>query len=134
MMRELIDRFAYRFQLWLREQRGDFRCSDGSSPPIKIYSKSESVPQMFVHHAGVYFGLLIILGCLARLVLSYLPSARFAVVSIVFILLCCLTPIAISTFLGEWKVKKQALDGTKSSNQSLEPTAGRRTERLEDEL
>jgi hypothetical protein len=45
-MRDAIERFAYRLELWRKEQRED---SFGGAPrEVKIYSKSDSIPRMAI--------------------------------------------------------------------------------------
>jgi hypothetical protein len=73
MMRDLVERFRYRLQLWFREQRGDFRCADGSRPQIPI--SRESIPQMIISSIGVWMCGIIILTGTGRIIATFVPAA-----------------------------------------------------------
>jgi len=64
----------------------DERSPDKSNDPTYKAVIIESTPRFVIRSVGVYFGVIIILAQLCRVVLGYFPSARFAV-SIVFIVL-----------------------------------------------
>ncbi len=126
MKSELIERFRYRFELWRREQREDLYGSP-EGPIVEIHDKKESVAQMLFRYAGAYFTIFIILSGLSRLVGRYLPATRFAITIVVICIASFLGLGFLIAFLREWKAKRKAgADASTSSNQSLEPTAGRR--------
>ncbi len=112
MMRDLIERFSYRFHLWLREQRGDFRGADGTRAIAQIYRKDEPIPQMVIRHIGVLFGGIIVLTGIGRIIDIFAPKAAFAV----FIVLAILIPFwvfaGVAALIGEWSAKKQQASDT----------------------
>jgi hypothetical protein len=121
MMRDIIERFSYRFRLWHRERREDLFGSARLSD-VKIYSKSESVPKMVVRHLSVYFGGIIIATGIGRIIVGF----AFPIFVILAVLLLFRTPCRCQNIY--WRVesrKKLVLRNATSSNQSLEPTAGR---------
>jgi hypothetical protein len=63
----------------------------------------------------------------------------YSLTTVAFIVFFCLAMIPVYAFWAFWYRRRDAYleamgRGTITSNQSLEPTAGRRTERLKDEL
>jgi hypothetical protein len=120
MMRDIIERFAYRYELW-RKERYDYAPRE-----VKIYSKSESVPRTAIRHIYTWLiGIGIVTG-VGRIVVIYFPAIAVGVFITVLLLLALWTFGALTVFIGEWKGKKNAgADASNSSNQSLQPTAGR---------
>jgi uncharacterized membrane protein YcjF (UPF0283 family) len=107
MMRDLIERFSYRFHLWLREQRGDFRGADGTRPIAQIYRKDESIPQMVIRHVGVLFGGVIVLTGIGRIIDTFAPKAAFAVFVVLVVLIPFWIFAGVAAAIGEWSAKKQ---------------------------
>jgi hypothetical protein len=105
MMRDIIERFSYRFQLWHRERREDLFGS-ARLPDVKIYSKSESVPKMVVRHLSVYFGGIIIATGIGRIIVGFAPAAAFPIFVILAVLLLFWTLAGVRTFIGELKAEK----------------------------
>ena len=125
-MRELIERFRYRFELWRRERREDlYGSADG--PVVEVHDKNESVPLMAFRYAGALFSIIIIVSGLSRLIGRYFPTARFAI-SVVAVCVASFFGLAIIiAFVQEWNAKRKAsADASTSSNQALQPTASRR--------
>jgi hypothetical protein len=119
MLRELIERFRYRFYLWRRERREDLHGStDG--PQMEIYDKSESIPRMALRYVGCFLVVLTLLTVIGSLVEHYFPAAHSAA-RIIVITLACLAAISlIMNFAWEWKAKrKDSAGASASSNQSL---------------
>jgi uncharacterized membrane protein YcjF (UPF0283 family) len=112
MMRDLVERFSYRFHLWLREQRGDFRNADSTRPIAQIYRKDESIPQMVIRHVGVLLGGIIILTGIARIIDVFAPKAAFAVFVVLVILIPFWVFAGVASLIGEWSAKKQRAPDT----------------------
>ena len=142
-MREVIDRFRYRFQLWHRERREDLFGMPRSDPrslreytdersPSKANDPSyravitESSSRFVIRSVGVYFGVIIILAQLGLLVLGRFPSARSAML-IVFLVLVGFWTLGMILGTLDFCKKRKAYreEATRSSNQTLQPTAGR---------
>jgi|SRR6266403_3067040 len=138
MMREIIERFRYRFQLWRREQREDLLGPPGTHladffDHTSVYAKpkyavllTESTPRAVVRSVDVYFGIIIIAAQICRFVAGFLPSARFvlSVGFLVFVGLWMLGMIFSTVDLCNAR-KAHPDEATKSSNQLLQPTASR---------
>src|ERR1700751_921917 len=107
MMRDIIDRFADRFELWTREQDEGRLGAGGSSPAKRIYRKDESISQMTVRYIGVTAMSIIIFAIIGRNVIRFFPTSAFAV----FVTLAILIPIwilcGVTVFVGEYKAKKE---------------------------
>jgi hypothetical protein len=127
MMRDVIERFRYRFQLWHRERREDLFGMPRSDPrslreytdersPDKANDPSyravivESTPRFVIRSVGVYFGVVIILGQLCRVALGYFPSAYFAL-SIVFLVFVALWDTRNGFRHGRFLQKKKDISG-----------------------
>ena len=126
-MRELIERFSYRFDLWAKERDEEGLGAGGSRPAARIYRKDESVFQMVVRYVSITALSIVFFSIIGRIVIRFAPSAAF----VVFVTLAIFIPIwilcGVSVFVAELKAKRElAAEEHKSSNQSLEPTAGRR--------
>ena len=142
MIHDVIERFRYRFQLWRREQREDWFGAPGTHLPdffdTSVYAKpkyavllTESTPRAVVRSVGVYFGIIIIAAQICRLVAGFLPSARFGL-SIGFLVFVGLWTLGmVLSTVDLHKARKAHRDeATKSSNQSLQLTAGRRDDQV----
>jgi hypothetical protein len=138
MMGDVIERFRFRFQLWHRERREDLfgmpgtdprslreyaveRSPDKSNDPTYRAVMIESTPRFVIRSVGVYFGVIIILAQLCRVVLGYFPSARSAV-SIVFVVLVGFWTLGMISGTLDFcrRTKAYRDEATKSSNQSLQ--------------
>ena len=138
-MSELIERFRYRFELWRRERRKDLFGPPGThlsdlddyappvSPKLQALRKSESIPRFLIRSVGLYFCIIILLAQFGRLIDHFFPFARFAVFVVFIVLVSVWTFIAVVCTIAEYKTRKRLRAGdTKSSNQSLQLTAGHR--------
>jgi hypothetical protein len=137
MIRSVVERFRYRFELWRREQREASFWRPGPRPvdlgEPKVWQDpkyeilwTESTPSFIVREVGLYVGIILILANIGFLIDRIFPSARHAV-SIAFLWL-----LGVWTFLSLLmaidmvkKRKAYRLKPWKSSNQPLQPTAGR---------
>jgi hypothetical protein len=138
MMREVIDRFRYRFLLWHRERREDLFGMPRNDPrslrdytddrsPSKANDPSyravitESTSRFVIRSVGVYFGVIIILAQLSRLVLSLFPSARSAVF-IAFLALVGFWTLGTVWSTLDFCKKRKAYreEATKSSNPAIQ--------------
>ena len=72
MLRELIDRFAYRYQLWRGETQGD-KAGAGAALP-EVSPREESAARLIARLLWIMAGGLILLGALYRLTLRAFPS------------------------------------------------------------
>ena len=72
MLRELLERFAYRYQLWRGETQGD-KVGAGAEPP-EVSPKGESAWQLIMRLPWVIAGGLILLGALYRFAMRTFPS------------------------------------------------------------
>jgi hypothetical protein len=72
MLRDLLDRLAYRYRLWSAESRSD-NLGAGVAPP-EISPKSEPAWRLITRFLWVFAGGLIFLGVLYRLAMRTFPS------------------------------------------------------------
>jgi hypothetical protein len=147
MIHDVIERFRYRFELWRRELREDLLGVPHTDPrSLREYSAekaaerwssrwrepkyreilSESTWRSVFRGVGVYFGIIIIAAQVCRIVASFFPSTRYALAIILIVFIGLWTwAMVISTFDLVKARKRQRAEDTISSNQSLQPTAGR---------
>jgi hypothetical protein len=128
MMSEIIERFRYRFQLWRREQREDWRSPPGThllpdteddpdSPIGKLARRPESISTMLIRSIGVYFCIIIILAQIGRLIGTFVPAARFAIFVVFAALACLWTLMSVTFTVSLYRAKKRLqARGDKSSN------------------
>lgn len=94
MMGDIIERFAYRYELWRKDRYGD------TARDVKIYSKNESIPRMAIRHVYTWLiGIGIVTG-IGRIAVFYFPGIAFAVFITVLLLLALWTFGALSVFIG----------------------------------
>lgn len=84
MLRELIDRFAYRYQLWRGETRGD-KVGAGAALP-EVSPKTEPAWRLIARLLWVVAGGLLLLGALYRAAMRAFPSLSDGI-PIIFIFL-----------------------------------------------
>jgi hypothetical protein len=72
MLRELLDRFAYRYRLWSAENRSD-NLGAGASP-VPISPKAEPAWRVVFRFLEMLAGGLILLGALYQLTMRTVPS------------------------------------------------------------
>jgi len=123
MLRDHIERFKYRFDLWWHEQRADRLTADGSEPSrssrplrdvshksldVPVYSKSESIPALVFRYLQACGAVIVLLLYLGRVIFRFVPSSwRFTVsVSILILIALCIFSCTVS-LVGEWRAKKQ---------------------------
>jgi hypothetical protein len=138
-MSDVIERFRYRFRLWRRGRReGSFwRPSTGPEAlarwedPKYRRLVTESTPRFLVRVFAVYFGILIIAAQICRFVAGLVPSIRSDLLVIFIVFSCLWTLFDIFSTIDLCIARKAHRKGaSKSSNQSLEPTAGRRDDHI----
>ena len=138
MIREVIERFSYRFELWRRERREDLFGIPRSQPPgapdyTSYYSdpkRAVLVTESTVRSIGrvvlIYFGVIIITAQICLVIDRWMPSARFAVGIAFLVLVISWTLGALFVQIDIYKARKAyRQNATKSSNRAMQPTAGR---------
>src|SRR5690348_14877840 len=86
MIRDIIERFTYRFQLWSRQERADY-LPYGDAAPSDLVEKLAEDPRrrvvlteptvMFIARVVVtYFGIVGIIAIICRVAVAFFPSAR----------------------------------------------------------
>ena len=117
-MHELIERFRYRLELWRHERREDLFGPPVTHPPddpsdyIRKYGSviTESTPRFLIRSVAVYFGIIIILAQLARLVDIFIPPARFSVSVALVVLICLWTLMMAISTIDVCKARKSHRD------------------------
>lgn len=145
MIRDVIERFSYRFRLWRREQLEHYAISlprpDTDKPdylsyyikhPKYIELVTESTLKSIGRIFGAYFGVLILTSQLCFLIARSVPATRF-VLGVFFVVFTGLWTLI--TIFGEVRLRKarrqyREQEAIKSSNQALQPTAARRDKPL----
>src|SRR6266545_6505051 len=111
MMRDVIERFRYRFELWHRERREDLFGVPRSDPrTFREYSAQQTTsrwndPKYEVilteptwssigRGVGVYFGITIIAAQICWILAGFFPTARYPL-AIVFVVFVCLWTLAV---------------------------------------
>jgi uncharacterized membrane protein (DUF485 family) len=135
MMSDVVERFRYRFQLWRREQReGSFwrpstsaEASSRFDDPKYRAMVTESGVRSVGRSITVYFGIIIIAAQLCRMLGAFIPSARSSVTIglLVFVVLWTLMSFFLHIDLYKARRAYRQEQASKSSNQSLQPTADR---------
>jgi hypothetical protein len=127
MLRDLLDRFAYRYRLWSAESRSD-NLGAGTAPP-EISPKSEPVWRLIFRFFQMLAAGLIFLAILYRFAMSTFPSLGDGIPMIFIFLAVVWCAVGLFIMGGELLTKYSKGDGDdKASNQSLQPTAGRSDE------
>jgi hypothetical protein len=138
MMRDIIERFSYRFDLWRRQRREDSFWHEPSAEPRDRLSffldhpkraelLTESTLKSLGRLAGAYFGIIVLASQICLVIVIFIPSARF-VLGVIFLLFTALWTV-VMTFseidLRETRKLYRQQQATKSSNQAMQLTAGR---------
>jgi hypothetical protein len=127
MLRDLLDRFAYRYRLWSGESRSD-NLAAGETPP-EISPKSESAWRLIFRFLPMLAGGLILLAFLGRIAAGALPSLSHGIWGIIIFLAIVWCGVGLFLMAGELLTKySESQRNDKTSNQSLQPTAGRSDE------
>ena len=98
-----------------------------AEPAIEeIARRPESLWVVPIRAAGAYLGMVVIVGQICRLVTFFVPSARVPMIAVFLTFFCLLTLIMYRFTVKLFRTKKKFLrEAAESSNQSLQPTAGR---------
>src|SRR5438270_7125883 len=111
MMRELIERFRYRFELWCREQREDSfwrpeptvldlgSASKWNDPKYRVLL-TESTSKFVLRVFGLYFGGLMFSTAIARLILRLAPTAQFTALVVLLILVSFWSLFSVSSVIN----------------------------------
>ena len=111
MMRGLIERFRYRFQLWRREQREDSfwrpeptvldlgPASKWNDPKYRVLL-TESTSKFVLRVFGLYFGGLMFSTAIARLILRLAPTAQFTALVVLLILVSFWSLFSVSSVIN----------------------------------
>jgi hypothetical protein len=136
MIRDVIERFRYRFDLWCRERREDSfwrpstdreSASRWDDPKYRVLV-TESTSRFLLRSFGTYFGLLIIAVQICRLVGAFIPSIRFPL-SVFFVVLWCFwTIIDVLSTIDLYKARK--VHREQLSKSSLQLTAARQDDQV----
>ena len=137
MMRELIERFRYRFQLWRREQREDSfwrpeptvldlgPASKWNEPKYRVLL-TEPTSKFVLRVFALYFGGLIFSTAIARLILRLAPTAQSTALVMLLVLASFWTLFSVSSAIHFRNLRKAYREQTtESSNKTLQPTPSR---------
>ena len=138
-MRDVTERFSYRFQLWRREWREEHFGTPRTGPPDyashyidrnRAVLLTESAIRSVGRSVWVYFGIIIIVTQVCRIVGRMIPQARFGLAITMLVFICFWTLGSIFFHIDLHKARKQyrQQQAPESSNQAMQPTAGRRTD------
>lgn len=107
-MRDLIERFGYRYRLWVAERMGD-KVGAGMPPPL-ITTKNEPASRMVLRLLWVVVGGLALLAGLGRILSEVFPTARSGIAMIVIILAGLWCVAGLFLIAGEWLAKRSEGD------------------------
>ena len=108
MLRDLVDRFAYRYRLWTGETQGD-KIGAGESPP-EVSPKNEPVWRLVVRFLEVLAAGLIFLAILYRFAMRTLPSLSDGIPMIFIFLAVVWCGVALFMTGGELLTKFSTSD------------------------
>jgi hypothetical protein len=115
-MRDIIERFSYRFRLWRREWREEHFGTPRTGPPdyVSHYidrNRAALLTESTIRSVGrsvwVYFGIIIIVTQVCRIIGSMIPPARFALAITMLVLICFWTLGSIFFHIDLYKARKQ---------------------------
>jgi hypothetical protein len=121
MIRDVIDRFRYRFHLWWKEQREDLSWRRGpeiadlrepaawENPKYEILW-TESTPSFIIREASLYVAIILLLSNIGFLIDRFFPSARHAV-GVAFLSLVGLWTLLSVLMVIDMVKKKESLSG-----------------------
>jgi len=110
-MRELIERFRYRFELWCREQREDSfwrpeptvldlgLASKWNDPKYRVLL-TESTSKFVLRVFGLYFGGLMFSTAIARLIVRLAPTAQFTALVVLLVLVSFWSLFSVSSVIN----------------------------------
>jgi hypothetical protein len=139
MMNDVIERFRYRFELWRRERREDLFGTPHSGPPEerdyvshfpdpkRAVLLTESTFSSIGRTGAAHFGSIALFAYICVIVASFIPLLRFpiGIIFVVFVSLWTLLAIFFEIDLRKARKQYRQQQATKSSNPSLQLTAGR---------
>ena len=139
MIRDVIDRFSYRFEFWRRERCEDLfgtpRTRSAEEPdyishfsdPKRHVLLTESTFVSIGRAGAAYFGIIALFAYVCVLIVSFVPSLRFpiGIVFVVFVSLWSLMAIFFEIDLRKARKQYRQREATKSSNMAMQLTAGR---------
>jgi hypothetical protein len=103
MLRELVDRFSYRYRLWSAESRSD-NLGVGASP-VPISPKAEPAWRMIFRFLQMLAGGLILLAFFGRIAAHALPSLSHGIWLIVIFLAIIWCGVGLFLMAGELLTK-----------------------------
>ena len=112
MLRDLLDRFAYRYQLWSGEKQSE-KVGAGEAPP-KVSPRSEPAWRLIGRMLQVLVGGLFFLGILFRFALHTFPSLRDGIVMIFIFLAVVWVGVGLFITGGELLTKYSRRDDDES--------------------
>ena len=112
MLRELLDRFAYRFRLWVGETQGD-KVGAGMAPP-EVSPRTEPPWRMIVRFFGVIAGSLMLLAALYSLAMRTFPSLSDGIPMIFIFLAVTWCTVGLFMMGGELLTKSKSSDDDKN--------------------
>src|SRR5438105_10914938 len=122
MLRDLLERFAYRYRHWSTETRSD-NLGAGAAPP-EISPKSEPAWRLVFRFLQMLAGGLIFLAILYRFAMRTFPSLSDGIPMIFVFLAVVWCGVGLFLMGGELLTKYSKSDeDDKASNQTLERTA-----------
>ena len=136
MIRAVVDRFRYRFQLWRREQREDYFGPPRSGPPEEHEYVEHFVkhPQLVTESTFVsigrrsaFFSFAAFVAYICFWIGRFVPALRFPIAIVFVVFLCVFTVGAVLFEIDLRRARKQyrERERKKSSNQAMQLTAGR---------
>ena len=108
MLRDVIDRFAYRYRLWVGETQGD-KAGAGESPPA-ISSKSESAWALIGRMLQILLGGLVLLWFTYRFAMRTFPSLSHGIPFFFIFLTAVWCGVGVFITGGELLAKKSKSD------------------------
>ena len=108
MLRDLVDRFGYRYRLWSGETQGD-RVGAGEAPPA-VSPKSEPAWRLIGRLLQVVFGGLILLGIVYRISMQTFPSLSDGILMIFLFLAVVWCAVGLFIMGGELLTKYSKSD------------------------
>ena len=108
MLRDLLDRFAYRYRLWSAENRGD-TIGAGAAPP-EISPRSEPAWRLIIRFLWKIAGGLIFLAALYRIAMRTFPAFTEGIPMIIIFLAVVWCGAALFIMGGELLTKFSARD------------------------
>jgi hypothetical protein len=109
MLRELLDRFAYRYRLWLGESQGD-KVGAGIAPP-EISPKSEPAWRLILRILWMLVCGLVLLAWLGRTAAHAFPDLSDGITMIAIFLAIIWCGVALFMLAGELLTKRTESDG-----------------------